>query len=537
MINQYSNRSKVHVPKRRNSTSVLEDLDGFGNDVLNYDIYQKALSEGVENDKTIRVNVVGNFAQGKTSLTNILVGKQSQDVPSTNGVEIIHCKYSNDHEDIKFCSKSTSPGDEEYHRRIASLIRIEKDGIKSIQSKDNSRCVNLNEASTNSQVHVRKTGVEMYTRNSCHQSRDFLKVSMLVDMNQCDPFYTGGDLQFWDFGGQFIFYATHTLFHSKTSVYLMVFDLTKSLSAIVEDTEFPNESVKKSIQQYAEFWMRSIHSYVGSDDGLQPPVILVGTHKDLLEGDDNMRQKLADDYFDKIRKLFDDTPIINHIQAKDFAVDCTNPSNSSIVELRKEIIRLGANLEGKKIPARWLPLEKELLAVKHKKIILYSEVEEIDAQNAVPLTDKEHIKVFLLYQHAKGNLFYFDEEPLSAYIALDTQYVIDAFRCIITSERFCKKDPTCRRLWKTLTQEAKLERQLLERVWSNDAKNNFLEHKDILLMLMQRHHIISEALSYDEETEEIKGLGWYVVPCFLRTYISNYVLKEFVTGRQKLSEF
>ncbi|XP_060600602.1 uncharacterized protein LOC132754032 [Ruditapes philippinarum] len=356
---------------------------------------------------------------------------------------------------------------------------------------------------------------------------------MLIDMNQCVPFNADGDLQFWDFGGQFIFYATHTLFHSKTSVYLVVFDLTKPLSAIVEDTEFPNESVRKSIQQYAEYWMRSIHSYVGSDDGLQPPVILVGTHKDLLEGDDNMRQKFADDYFDNIRKLFEDTPIINHIQAKDFAVDCTNPSDSSIVELRKEIIRLGANLEEKKIPARWLPLEKELLAMKHRKIIMYSEVEVINAQTDIPLTDKEHIKVFLLYQHAKGNLFYFDEEPLSAYIALDTQYVIDAFKCIITSERFCKKDPTCRRLWKTLTQEAKLEMQLLERVWSTDEKNNFLKHKDVLLMLMQRHYIISEALSYDDKTEETKGLGYYVVPCFLRLYRANEPVKELLSGRQQ----
>ncbi|XP_060601415.1 uncharacterized protein LOC132754745 [Ruditapes philippinarum] len=143
------------------------------------------------------------------------------------------------------------------------------------------------------------------------------------------------------------------------------------------------------------------------------------------------------------------------------------------------------------------------------------------------------MKVFLLYQHAKGNLIYFDEEPLSAYVALDTQYVIDAFRCIITSEKFCKRDPKYRHLWKTLRQDAKLNMQLLERVWSTDAKNNFLEHKDVLLMLMQRNHIISEALSYDEETEETKGLGWYVVPCFLRSYRANDTLKEFVTGRQQ----
>ncbi|XP_060588035.1 uncharacterized protein LOC132743523 [Ruditapes philippinarum] len=314
----------------------------------------------------------------------------------------------------------------------------------------------------------------------------------------------------------------------------MVFDLTKPLSAVIQDPEFPNETVGKSMQEFTEYWMRSIHTYVGSDDGSQPPVILVGTHKDLLKGDENMRQKFADDYFEEIRKLFEDTPIINHIQKEDFAVDCTNPCDSSIVELRKAIIRLGSNSnKGKLIPARWLPLEKELLAKKHKKIILYSEVVEIDAQNEFPLKNKETIKVFLLYQHAKGNLIYFDEKPLSAYVALDTQYVIDAFRCIITSERFCKKEPAYRHLWRKIRQEAKLEMKLLERIWSTDAKHNFLEHKYVLLMLMQRHHIISEALSYDDETEETKGLGWYVVPCFLRSYKTNDALKKFVTGSQQ----
>jgi hypothetical protein len=279
--------------------------------------------------------------------------------------------------------------------------------------------------------------------------------------------------------------------------------------------------------------MRSIHTYVGSDDGLQPPVILVGTHKDLLKGDESIRQKFADDYFDEIRKLFENTAIINHIQAKDYAVDCTNPYDSIIVELRQEIIRLGSTLHGIPIPARWLPLEKKLLARKHEKIILYSEVVDIDAESEFPLRDEEQIKVFLLYQHAKGNLVYFDEEPLSTYVALDPQYVIDAFRCLITSERFIKKDPTYRPFWNTLRQEAKLEMQLLERVWSTNDQNNFLVHKNVLVMLLQRHHIISEALSYDDKTEETKGLGLYVVPSFLRSHSANDAVKAFLTGRQK----
>ncbi|XP_060589759.1 uncharacterized protein LOC132744967 [Ruditapes philippinarum] len=517
------------TPRKRRHSNVL---DSFDYDVQNYEIYQKVLSEGVEKDNSIRVNVVGNFAQGKTSLVNILVGKDLESVQSTNSVEISSCKYSYDHEGVKFCSQISSSDDIKYQRFCGSFEHILKVGNKSNQSTDNSKLIKLNEESGSLQGNIRRTGLKKYIGNCSPKSRDYREVSRLLPY---DPLDADGDVHFWDFGGQFVFYATHTLFHSKASVYLMVFDLTKSLSDVIEDPEFPNESVGKSIQQSAEFWIRSIHTYVGSDDGLQPPVILVGTHKDLLKGNENMNQNSADHYFEEIRMLFEDTPMINHIQGKHFTVDCTNPCDGSIGELRKEIIRLGSssNLHGQFIPARWSPLEKELLAKKHKNIILYSEVVEIDEKNEFPLKDEEKIKQFLLYHHTKGNLIYFDEEPLAAYVVLDTQYVIDAFKCIITSERFCKREPTYRPLWKTLRQEAKLNMLLLEKVWSTDAKNNFLEHKDVLLMLMKRTHIILEALSYDDGTEETKGLGWYVVPCFLRSYRTNNTLKEFVTGRQQ----
>jgi GTPase SAR1 family protein len=202
-------------------------LDAFDNDVQNYEIYQKALSEGEENDNSIRVNVVGNFAQGKTSLTSILVGKDLESVQSTNGVEINSCKYSYAHEGVKFCSQRSSTDDNEYLRRIASLVQIEKDGNKSNQSTDNSKLIKLNEESTNLQGNIRQTGFKKDIGKSSPKSRDYREVSRLLKLNPCHTFDTDGDLQFWDFGGQFIFYATHTLFHSKTSVYLMVFDLTK----------------------------------------------------------------------------------------------------------------------------------------------------------------------------------------------------------------------------------------------------------------------------------------------------------------------
>lgn len=55
-------------------------------------LYDEAIQKGEEIDKTIRVNVVGNYAQGKTSLVRRLTGQSLEGVDSTNGVEVNRCK-------------------------------------------------------------------------------------------------------------------------------------------------------------------------------------------------------------------------------------------------------------------------------------------------------------------------------------------------------------------------------------------------------------------------------------------------------------
>jgi GTPase SAR1 family protein len=68
----------------------------------------------------------------------------------------------------------------------------------------------------------------------------------------------------WDFGGQFIYYATHQIFHSRDAIYLLVFDLTKYLRESINDEEFPDTN--SSMGDCLKFWLDSIHAYAGSDE-------------------------------------------------------------------------------------------------------------------------------------------------------------------------------------------------------------------------------------------------------------------------------
>ncbi|XP_060575968.1 uncharacterized protein LOC132733345 [Ruditapes philippinarum] len=342
-----------------------------------------------------------------------------------------------------------------------------------------------------------------------------------------------GNLEIWDFAGQFVFYATHTLFHSKRAVYLLVFDLSTPLSSVVTDSEFPMETGDKTMEQFIKFWINSIHSYVGSSDGSEPPVILVGTHKDKLVGTEKQKLEYADAYFERIRTFFEDSQILNHIQANDFIVNSVDFNDKEIVELRKEIIRIGMKHSKIKIPAKWIALEKELIQIRYMKIIPFSKVVEIDSENEFPLKGEEEIKLFLIYHHSKGTLSFFDEEPISAYVVLDTQFLIDAFKCIVTSERFCKKESKHRHLWNLLRKQGKLNMELIHRVW--ESNYYFLKHKKEILMFMQRHYIISEVSSFDEHTGTSKGLDWFIVPNFLRNHSDNNTITEFFKGKRQTS--
>ncbi|XP_053381380.1 uncharacterized protein LOC123525238 [Mercenaria mercenaria] len=557
--------------------------DVFERDPYALDLYCKALSQGEETDSTVRVNVVGNFAQGKTSLIKRLCMQNIKDVESS--VEINHCIYEHIHSNVVFYTKDTEEGGNEVINRIASVAQLEKEKEVCLQayqsqiscgqdyvfqepfleessSASYEKYINTNEhifsdetletlerdlersasmldrssenldnddASSIQKKEEKNTGITSLTQD---EQRAF---SRLLESNP-DKNNIGKDLEIWDFGGQFIFYATHTLFHSRRAVYLLVFDLTTPLDKVVKDLEYPDENGDKNMEQYARFWMNSIHTYVGSEDASEPPVILVGTHKDKLKGDERTKQRFIEEYFEKIRKLFEDSKLINHIQPADFAVDNTRSEDTDILELRKEIIRVGAKYtKAKTIPARWIPLERTLKRIRKEKIITFAKVMEIDAENEYPLKEEEQVKLFLQYHHAKGKLFYFDEEPISAYVVLDAQYLIDAFKCIVTSGRFCRKDPTCRYLWNTFTRQARLETELIEKLWGRDTNSDFLKHKNVLLMYLQKHFIMSEASIYDENTLTSHGLGWYVVPSLLSDHSTADTLKEFLTKRRQSS--
>lgn len=178
-----------------------------------------------------------------------------------------------------------------------------------------------------------------------------------------------------DFAGQAIYRAIHPLFTSREAIYVLIFDLTKDLSALAQcfvkeqncnEVKILAPDSNDTNLDHIMRWMDLVHSYKHCESGeILPPVILVGTHADVVEGDLSAKTKCVEDVKEKICNTTRD--FSEHI-GKTFAVNNTlagkEPSEEDpeIVSLREEILKVGDAMPHTKmeVPLRWLQVEDEV---------------------------------------------------------------------------------------------------------------------------------------------------------------------------------
>ena len=168
-------------------------------------------------------------------------------------------------------------------------------------------------------------------------------------------------INMWDFAGQHVYYASHPVFLSPRAVYILVYNLSKSLSA------------------KAEPWVRQgatdhrlhnpiVHSIRGADVGddvkdadhqakekpgyLRPPVLIVGTHADQPFEDREIMKKC-------IEKGISGKKYQQQVKRPFFYVDNTkSESDRGVQELKNKIMTLfkEGSCKSEKLPLRYVSL-------------------------------------------------------------------------------------------------------------------------------------------------------------------------------------
>ncbi|KAH3826832.1 uncharacterized protein LOC127881359 isoform X2 [Dreissena polymorpha] len=597
---------RMLFPLSRKETSVPDEIRTL--DMKSIEMYFKALKEGKEHVRDIRLMVIGHHGAGKTTLTERLMGKPFKNVGSTKGIEVHlrQCEYNlQSGEWLRARPGSTVMDDNTHSLRLMRALespseertsfieemRHDSKANLSLTSSSTSRDESTNSLSpqqyemaqefpdtgcNQSQQEAMKFALNANEDNLVSDSVNIKDLKLTINNNDAksidnvcstlslkDYETPGNDWQkseysitnddiprykfsistiraietafgrkrpqsgkdsrtgfisMWDFAGQFFFYATHQVFLTMRAVYLLVFDLSKSLDEFVVDTDFPlqsSESQGKTVKDYADFWLCSIHTFCGNVQG-HPPVILVGTHlNDVVCRAGQTRTQFAEEYFEKFRKLLENSPIADHLQPEQFAVDGTQ-TDDCFEGLRKAIVTVAKRQKhwNQEIPSSWLPLERELSKLGAKeKFISIERLADINKEMEVPITDMEEVTLFLRYHNAVGSLIYLDEIPNT--VVLDNQWIINAFRCLVMARQFCSLRPALRQMWSHLQETASLKDKLIDEIWGGEEGGVYLRDKDILLKYMEKLDIIARPKVKVDDGSKI-DIDYYFVPCLLR---------------------
>ncbi|CAC5398136.1 unnamed protein product [Mytilus coruscus] len=433
-------------------------------DKRSIDVYLKLLESGSEKKRDIRLVVVGKKGAGKTSLIKRLFGEDNTDVTSTNGIEIhkIKCKAMSDdgiwnkldgnYEETETNARLLK----EYEEKLQDKGTTEEPVESHIAIKDNTPATNFDESkksgtvyqqpkimtplvTTDSQVEpslTTESQVEpQVTLQQQNQSIEQAKMdieAMLksnIDFHDKEEYAT---LLLWDFAGDEEFYHTHQTFLSQDAMYLVVTKL--------------NEADDSNAQALFRLWIDSIHCYsrleeqnIISDDkttsdDLDPPVVIVGTWKDAvtLEADtveEACRKRLSV----YTENLADDER--GHVRSEYF-ISNKEDDHSVFQQIRRDIINLARRMRtwNKDYPLKFIQLEQRLQEKKKElPIITYQEIKHISTDTPKPLS-KEELILFLEFHHELRSLVYFKDLPEN--IILDTQWLSDAFKCIVTARKF-----------------------------------------------------------------------------------------------------
>lgn len=326
----------------------------------------------------------------------------------------------------------------------------------------------------------------------------------------------------WDFAGQAVYRAIHPIFMSTEAIYVLVFDLTLELSATAQcrvrkigqdERMVPTpDSYDTNLDQMIR-WMDLVHCLRRSPDGQnRPPVILVGTHADHVQGDPNEKMELVANMFWENTSAF-----AEHI-VEAFVVDNTlagkehGQEDPQIISLRDKIINVAESIPHTSIPVplKWLEVEDEVHSQSSKgiKYITRQGFKTNISDKICQFVEEDDFEELLQFLHSRGTIVYHDHaDNPDGLVVLDPPWLIDVLCEIVEVERKGKEKFKIKGFRRDFRQTGILADELLD----HTCKVLKLDHiKESLLHIMKTFNLLCEIKSK-------VGKPFYLVPCTLTT--------------------
>ena len=383
----------------------------------------------------------------------------------------------------------------------------------------------------------------------------------------------------WDFAGQSLYYSTHHFFLSARAIYLLVLDISKRLSdKVPEDELYENKRFRATSMPKGftcldafKFWMNSIFTYTAERTAVlknyRPTIVLVGKFKDKVIEDnpeeskeDGWLEKYKENYFNEALGEFNGTEVLKLVHSKKYFV-CKDDATEIFNALKEDLTSIAEEQPfwNEIVPIDWMPLERAIEIRKDETtrtktgseddkstIMELHELEKIDQGTEYPLLQKETLKLFLSFQHALGNVLYYDAKNLEKNIILDPQWILNVFKLFVTHMN--QKQPMHLGEWQAYESNAILSQNLINELIKHSGNESFQKYKEDIIHYMEYLDVIAKPVIYDEEpvdsssSEDEKEIGtirkllskdFYIVPCLLSQKPPEDVLKKNIPKEAK----
>ena len=217
--------------------------------------------------------------------------------------------------------------------------------------------------------------------------------------------FRGMELSWFDFGGQEVYYPTHSFFLTAQCLYLVVFNL--------DDPEF---------KRRVTYWLRTVASFT-QDPTRASKILVVGTHADSVD------QTRIDFVWTELSDLFNQNgSIIGYV-----AVSCSDGTGFDVLELGIEkAIELG-NLAKMFVPKAYKRIEAWVLEVRKAEPKLAFD----HVLTLFPSLKERTVRQALEFLHDMGVCLFFESLNL---VITDPQWLATMFSSLITFSHNWVKD-------------------------------------------------------------------------------------------------
>ncbi|XP_071952312.1 uncharacterized protein [Antedon mediterranea] len=184
-------------------------------------------------------------------------------------------------------------------------------------------------------------------------------------------------MKIWDFGGQPIYHVMQRIFMVSFAVICVVFNLCDDLDApakVLNPTTGQTYLHRMTNLEFILSWIRSIYTNSRPDAKINgqpcPPVLLIGTHLNGLQGNEAERKRKLAEIKERIWQALKDKPYAAMVFSTIFTIENSVPfaqSNASVImkhilDFSKKMIRT--------LPIKWLRGQQEIQSLKKEHIYL-----------------------------------------------------------------------------------------------------------------------------------------------------------------------